>query len=117
MPTLVGRTIICLNLLDKYYSTNIKGHEDISIIANYITSINNINKRLENGDLTLVNDIASCTNKKYISFASKFCSHINPDAYPIYDKLVREKLYEYKFEEAIYECSKACANRSRELSK
>ena len=28
-----------------------------------------------------------------------------------------EKLYEYKFEEAIYECSKACANRSRELSK
>ena len=28
-----------------------------------------------------------------------------------------DKLYEYKFEEAIYECSEACKNRSKELSK
>ena len=60
------------------------------------------------GDLTAVNIIAqehdvyvkvkalpSDKKKTFYSFATKYCSFHNPDAFPIYDSIVCELLYAY----------------------
>ena len=72
--------------LNDFYSTNIFSP---FTIAKHIITLN-IDNRLENNDLELVNDIAKTqvANKKEInfySFATKYCSHHKPDIYPIYD--------------------------------
>ena len=80
-----------LNVND-FYSTNIF---KIYSVAVHILSFN-IDERLTNGDLTLVDDIVKITisgkNKYFYSFASKYCSHHNPTVYPIYDSYVEKVL-------------------------
>ncbi|HPJ15517.1 MAG TPA: hypothetical protein PLJ39_10630 [Spirochaetota bacterium] len=83
--------------LNDFYSTNIFSP---FIIAKHIVSLN-IDIRLKNKDLQLVNDIAKVKvkNKKEInfySFATKYCSHHEPNAYPIYDSFVEKLLMYFK---------------------
>jgi len=78
--------------LNDFYSTNIFS---IYPVAKHICSLN-IDSRLALGDVTLVKDIQSIEIngklKNFYSFATKYCSHHNPLAYPIYDSYVDEVL-------------------------
>lgn len=83
--------------LNDFYSTNIFSP---FIVAKHIVSLN-IDGRLKNNDLELVNDIAKIkmNNNKIInfySFATKYCSHHKPEVYPIYDSFVEKLLLYFK---------------------
>lgn len=86
--------LIKCSSLNDFYSTNIFNIYDV---AKHILSLN-IDERLQNGDPTLVDDIAKVTisgkDKHFYSFASKYCSHHYPKEYPIYDSYV-EKVLKY----------------------
>ena len=83
--------------LNAFYSTNIY---NVFAVARHIVSLN-IDDRLKRGDESLVMDIASghgvrnTRNGKelrFYSFATKYCSHHQPEVYPIYDSFVEELL-------------------------
>lgn len=80
--------------LNDFYSTNIFS---VYPVAEHILSLR-IDERLKQGDVTLVNEIQNVTingvTRKFYSFSSKYCSHHNPNEYPIYDSYV-EKVLKY----------------------
>ena len=53
---------------------------------------------MRQGDVTLVKEIQNVTingvTRKFYSFSTKYCSHHNPNEYPIYDSYV-EKVLKY----------------------
>ena len=74
--------------------------------AEYIYNISGLYERLENGDASLVNEIAKAlyksdgTGRYTFSFASKFCTYVSQalfksDEYSIYDKVVSNILPYY----------------------
>jgi hypothetical protein len=72
-------------VLNKYYSTNVYHINDL---AEHIKELN-IDTRLMDGDISLVNEIAEVPGKpRYYSFATKYCSHHFPKLFPIYDSNV-----------------------------
>ena len=80
--------------LNDFYSTNIFS---VYPVAEHILSLK-IDERLRQGDATLVNEIQNVTingvTRKFYSFSTKYCSHHNPNEYPIYDSYV-EKVLKY----------------------
>ena len=66
---------ITLNL---YYSTYIRA---TTKLATGILQIQNLDARLQNGDLTLVDDVANVLSRRNYSFATKYCACHNPKAY------------------------------------
>ena len=80
----------CLN---DFYSTNIFA---IHSVAEHILSVKDLDKRLKSGDINLVSELEEVKigdNKRYFySFATKYCSHHNPIAFPIYDSYVEKVL-------------------------
>ena len=80
--------------LNDFYSTNIFS---VYPVAEHILSLK-IDERLSQGDATLVNEIQNVTingvTRKFYSFSTKYCSHHNPNEYPIYDSYV-EKVLKY----------------------
>ena len=86
--------LIKCSTLNDFYSTNIFS---IFPIAKHILQLN-IDERLKNGDLTLIEDIAdrNVIGRRKYSFASKYCSHHNPDQFPIYDNYVNKVLMHFK---------------------
>ena len=78
--------------LNDFYSTNIFS---IFPVAKHIQALN-IDQRLQNGDVSLVDDIKDVNingkTRHLYSFATKYCSHHNSDQYPIYDRYVEEVL-------------------------
>lgn len=77
--------------LNEFYST----HLDSAVgMARYIVNLN-INEKLNNNDISLVEDIALTPNemRNAYSFASKYCSWHNPDVYPILDSYAKGVLY------------------------
>lgn len=82
--------LIKCSALNDFYSTNIY---DISAVARHILSLH-IDERLKNHDLSLVRDIAYVEEigKTYYSFATKYCSHHQPEHYAIYDSYVENVL-------------------------
>ena len=84
--------LLKVTTLNQFYSTNIFS---IYPVAKHIHSLQ-IDERLASGDCTLVDDIQVVRlkekTKHFYSFASKYCSHHNPDAFPIYDSYVDEVL-------------------------
>ena len=83
---LIEDILIKSSTLNDFYSTHIFS---IFTVAKHIHQLD-IDVRLNDGDLTLVNDIADVKelNKRFYSFATKYCSHHNPDCFPIYDRYV-----------------------------
>ena len=82
--------LIKCSALNDFYSTNIfKVH---NVAMHYLHK--NIDRRLKEGDLSLVEDLAHITisgkSFNFYSFASKYCSHHRPDIYPIYDSYVHQ---------------------------
>lgn len=86
--------LIKCSTLNDFYSTNIFS---IFPVAKHILQLD-IDERLKEGDLTLVNDIADVKelDRRFYSFASKYCSHHNPEQYPIYDSYVSKVLMHFK---------------------
>ena len=84
--------LIKCSSLNDFYSTNIF---DIHSVAQHILSLK-IDERLEDGDLSLVDEISHVeVNGKvhtFYSFATKYCSHHNPERYAIYDSYVEKVL-------------------------
>lgn len=82
--------------LNDFYSTNIFS---IFAVAKHIHSLD-IDRRLREGDLSLVDDIADITingkAKRFYSFASKYCSHHEPTLFPIYDFYVEKVLIHFR---------------------
>lgn len=79
--------------LNDFYSTNIF---NIYAVATHILNIQNFDEKLNNGEETLVDEIKKITIKgkeiNFYSFATKYCSHHNPTAFPIYDSYVDKVL-------------------------
>lgn len=94
--------LIKASSLNDFYSTNIFS---IFPVAKHILSLN-IDDRLKKGDTTLVNDISkviiSGLEKHFYSFATKYCSHHNPDDFPIYDSFVEKVLIYFKSRDKFY---------------
>jgi len=88
----IENILIKCSSLNDFYSTNIF---DIHTVAQHILSLK-IDERLENGDLSLVDEISHVeVNGKvhtFYSFATKYCSHHNPERYAIYDSYVEKVL-------------------------
>lgn len=86
--------LIKASTLNDFYSTNIFS---IYPVAKHILSLK-IDNRLKEGDPTLVDDIANVEeiNKRFYSFASKYCSHHNSKQFPIYDSYVEKVLMYFK---------------------
>lgn len=90
--------LIKCSALNDFYSTNIF---DIHSVAKHIWKLN-IDKRLVDGDLSLVKDIAKVKvgnppkERTFYSFATKYCSHHQPEMYAIYDNYVGKLLMDFK---------------------
>ena len=92
----ISDILLKASCLNDFYSTNIFL---IYPVAKKIFDLQ-IDKRLKDGDPSLVNDIADIEiagKKKYFySFASKFCSHHNALKFPIYDYFVETMLWHFQ---------------------
>ena len=92
----LNEILIKCSCLNDFYSTRIFL---IFPVAKNIYDMN-IDKRLKDGDASLVNDIAkikiSGKKKNFYSFASKYCSHHNAIDFPIYDYFVEKMLMYFK---------------------
>ena len=102
----INDILIKASSLNDFYSTNIFS---IFPVAKHILELN-IDKRLENGDTTLVNDIAKIrinnVDKNFYSFATKYCSHHYPEVFPIYDSFVEKCLIYFYKKDRFYEFTK-----------
>jgi hypothetical protein len=103
----MDEVLIKVCTLNDFYSTNIFSP---FTVAKHIVALQ-IDERLNNNDLTLVNDIAKVkvNGKKYInfySFATKYCSHHKPTIYPIYDRYVEKMLMYLKRTDKFYKFKK-----------
>ncbi|HHV6305289.1 TPA: hypothetical protein ACUL54_001872, partial [Haemophilus influenzae] len=82
-----------INIPNNVYSTNIFA---IHYVAKHILGIKDLDKRLKSGDIELVRELGEVTiggkEKYFYSFATKYCSHHNPIAFPIYDSYVEQVL-------------------------
>lgn len=93
--TEIENVLIKVSSLNNLYSTNIFSP---FIMAKHIVD-SNIDQRLEESDITLVNDIAKVKMDdgnviNFYSFTTKYCSHHKPNDYPIYDSYV-DKILRY----------------------
>lgn len=88
----ISDVLLKVSTLNDFYSTNIFS---VYPVAKHICSLN-IDERLKAGDASLVKEIQQVAiggvEKNFYSFATKYCSHHNPLAYPIYDSYVDEVL-------------------------
>lgn len=97
----LNEVLIKVASLDSFYSTNLTRSASFATVSRHIVKLN-IDKRLNEGDVELVNDIARIKvngkNKSLYSFATKYCSHHNEDEYTIYDSYVDKVLWYFKGE-------------------
>ena len=89
--------LIKVSALNDFYSTNIFAPV---AVARHIVALD-VDRRLETGDLSLVNELAEVTfpdggKKRFYSFATKYCSHHRPLDYPIYDSYVDALLRHFR---------------------
>lgn len=90
--------LIKCSALNDFYSTNI--YSVYRVVEHY--SKYDLAKRMAEGDLSLVEDLrkVKMDGKEkpwdFYSFATKFCAHHNPEAFPIYDSYVDKMLRELR---------------------
>lgn len=98
----IENILIKCSALNDFYSTNI--YKIHSVAQHYLHQ--DIDSRLEIGDLSLVSDLAHITiNGKpfyFYSFASKYCSHHRPEIFPIYDSYVHKLLMYFRNRDKFY---------------
>ena len=88
----MNEVLVKVATLDRFYSTNVLNQFDA---AKHIVNLN-IDERLSNSELGLVNEIAGAKingkPREIYSFATKYCSHHYPKKYPIYDSFAASML-------------------------
>lgn len=93
--TCIEDILLKVSSLNDFYSTNIYSTFPV---AKHILALK-IDGRLKAGDLSLVEEIQKVSIKEseinFYSFATKYCSHHNPLAFPIYDSYVDEVLFRF----------------------
>ena len=94
--TETSHILLKVSVLNRLYSTRVNDI-DVEPLARHITVLS-IDPLLDKGSLEAIDLITNCPDlkKKYLSFASKFCSWHNPLVYPIWDGNVRACLWAYK---------------------
>lgn len=89
----IADILLKASCLNDFYSTRIFA---IYPVAKRILSIKDLDKRLKSGDIKLVRELGNVkigdTKRYFYSFATKYCSHHNPIAFPIYDSYVERVL-------------------------
>ena len=99
----INDILIKASSLNDFYSTNIFS---IFAVAKHILELD-IDKRLQEGDASLVDDIADMTiggkKRRFYSFASKYCSHHKPTLFPIYDSFVDRVLRYFRKQDGFYD--------------
>ncbi len=94
--TNIENILLKVSALNDFYSTNIF---DTFTVSKHILNCR-IDQDLKNGCKSLVNKIALVTingkTRNFYSFASKYCSHHNPEIYPIYDSYMEKMLMHFK---------------------
>ena len=104
--------------LNDFYSTQIFS---VYTVANHIITTSNIDKRIKDGDETLVEEIQTVTingkEKNFYSFATKYCSHHNPSAFPIYDSYVSDMLYFFSKRDNFFKFTKVSLRNYRIFKK
>ncbi|HEY6347054.1 MAG TPA: hypothetical protein VIY49_36655 [Bryobacteraceae bacterium] len=101
--TEISHVLLKALALNKLYSTRVLD-KDIERLARHIAGLC-IDPLLRKGRPGAVDLIWNCDdlNRRYFSFASKYCSWHNPAAYPIYDSYVEECLWRYKRQDGFTE--------------
>ena len=105
-PNNNDKSIIALKiaLIDITNSTNINRYKSLislNELVDVIYNIKDFDKRLSEGDSTLIEEIAKSNGKiNLFSFATKYCCYHNTvvygkDDYSIYDSILRDHLPEY----------------------
>jgi hypothetical protein len=91
----VPHVLLKVLVLNKLYSTRVND-VDVLPLAEHIVRLD-LDTQLDQGMLAAVERIYTCDGlQMYYSFATKFCSWHNPEAYPIYDRYADECLWAYK---------------------
>ncbi|MBP5687256.1 MAG: hypothetical protein J6X22_01260 [Muribaculaceae bacterium] len=98
--------LIKCSTLNDFYSTQIYNTYEVG--CHY--SKFDIDKRIKNRDLKLVNDLALVNTggkqRNFYSLASKYCSHHRPDVFPIYDSFVDKMLTYFMHRDGFYKFAK-----------
>ena len=101
-PTNTSREIVAMkiSLIDVTNSTNLSRYKSkisLSDLTTVICKIEDFDERVENGDPTLVKEIANQKEINLFSFATKYCCYHNyiiykRDDYSIYDGILKSNL-------------------------
>lgn len=95
--------------LNDFYSTYIF---KVYYVVQHYLGATNLAGRLASGDTSLVDDLRKVPTPRsanpidFYSFATKFCSHHNPVAFPICDTLAINALYAFKKRDRFYNFTK-----------
>lgn len=84
--------------LDSLYNTQLSKYRAAIPVAEHIVELG-VDEQLKSGDISVVESIAQNTlpdgrSYRCYSFATKYCSFHNPEAFPIYDSYV-DKVLQY----------------------
>lgn len=88
--------LLKVSALNDFYSTNIF---DTHTVAKHVFALSP-DARISAGDRSVVNELAAVVvggkMRNFYSFASKYCNHHNPEAFPIFDSYVEKMLVYFK---------------------
>jgi hypothetical protein len=84
--------LVKVSVLNAIYSTKIR---DVFTVTRRILELE-IDPKLVQRNPELVNEIAKTSNRREFSFATKYCSWHQPDAFPIFDRFAAKLIYEYQ---------------------
>lgn len=93
--TIVLHKVILINYTNSTQLEQRKKTFTVYTLAKGIMSIPNLDKRIKNGDPSVVDAIAELTPINLFSFASKFCFYNNREKYSIFDSVVIDTLPQY----------------------
>ena len=97
----IEHILIKANTLNSFYSAGVR-YIEIIPLSKHIHKLN-IDDDLQEGKLSLVEKIRKAEDVRDLySFATKYCSHHNPTAFPIYDSYVEKALWHFKKEDEFY---------------
>ncbi len=92
----VQQVLLKVSVLNDFYSTNIY---NTAAMAEHIVRLD-VADRIASGDASVVSGIASIAiagkPRTFYSFASKYCSHHQPDHFPIFDSYVEAMLKHFR---------------------
>ena len=88
--------LLKVSALNDFYSTNIY---DTHSVAAHILALS-CDQRIADGDPLLVNEMAMVKvggkERKFFSFASKYCNHHHQEPFPIFDSYVEKMLWHFR---------------------